>query len=379
MIKTLFILLAAFRVAFVGDPQVDNDKELAYARASIYKELRSRSDIDLVVILGDLVNDNPSLIAASKASLDSLPCPWICAPGNHDKDVYRGTKRPRDLQTFEEVLGYTDTTFVMGGVRFISFDNVRTTGRGGYEGGLSATQKEWLQRALEASGEPVVLCAHIPFTECAAKDSLDAIIAPHADRMLMMVGHTHIVSRGRYGALCEEVQAGATCGSWWRGVKDAEGIPYALMGCGAPRGYFVADFRPQKKNWYSLEYKCVGQPAEEQASATRLGDKVLVNVYGGSSDGVVQVRRGSKWITLPRIASIAPEVQEIILQNMEATREYRKAHKEEFIPMLRHPSSHVWLLPEAASGVLKCRYRDSSMSFRRTLEIKEGREFNNDR
>ena len=51
------------RVAFVGDPQVDNETELGYARASIYRELRERGDLDLVIILGDLVNDDVRLLA----------------------------------------------------------------------------------------------------------------------------------------------------------------------------------------------------------------------------------------------------------------------------------------------------------------------------
>ena len=51
------------RVAFVGDPQVDNEKELSYARRSIYDELRGRSDLDMAIFLGDLVNDDVSLLA----------------------------------------------------------------------------------------------------------------------------------------------------------------------------------------------------------------------------------------------------------------------------------------------------------------------------
>ena len=96
--KSLFILLTIFRVAFVGDPQVDNATELGYARKSIYKELRERKDLDLVIVLGDLVNDDTSLLNASTASLDSLSCPWLAIPGNHDRNVYRAEKgRGRDL------------------------------------------------------------------------------------------------------------------------------------------------------------------------------------------------------------------------------------------------------------------------------------------
>ena len=79
----LLLLAAAFplqaqrlRVAFVGDPQVDNETELAYARRSVYRELRERKDLDLTVFLGDLANDDVNLLAPSRATLDSLPFAW---------------------------------------------------------------------------------------------------------------------------------------------------------------------------------------------------------------------------------------------------------------------------------------------------------------
>ena len=107
-----FLLLAIpqgfagnFRVAFVGDPQVDNEEELRYAQKSIYKELRERKDLDMVIILGDVVNDNTEWLAPSFESLDSLPCPWICVPGNHDRNYYKkassrypGKKMPQSFR-----------------------------------------------------------------------------------------------------------------------------------------------------------------------------------------------------------------------------------------------------------------------------------------
>lgn len=35
-----------------------------------------------------------------------------------------------------------------------------------------------------------------------------------------------------------ELVTGASCGFWWVGEKDWEGIPSALMQCGTPRNYF---------------------------------------------------------------------------------------------------------------------------------------------
>lgn len=363
--KTLFIILSILRVAFVGDPQVDDRRELGFAQKSIYKELRARRDIDLVIVLGDLVNDNPSLIAESKAALDSLKCPWICTPGNHDKDVYKKTNHPRDTKTFRDVLGYTDTCIVMNGVRFICIDNVRSLPRNNYEGGLNEKQKEWLKKQLENSSDPVVLCAHIPFSECKGKDTLAVITAPYRDRLLMFCGHTHNVRRRQLKEFgCEEVQAGASCGSWWRGVPDEHGIPSALMNCGAPRGYFIVDFNAIKTDWYKMSYKCVGRKAKEQMSVTIRDDKLFVNVYGGCTEtGLVEIYSEGKWQKAEVANAPATEVLEIIEFNRNQDRDYRKSHRDEFIPMRKLNSPHLWS-SESFSRNKKPRVRYSDPTYK---------------
>lgn len=303
------------RVAFVGDPQVDNETELDYARRSIFRELRERRDLDLVVILGDLVNENASLMRPCVESLDSLSCPWVCVRGNHDNPA----------EDFASIVCPTDTAFVLGGIRFICIDDI-----GGWDG------------EIPEDGYNVV-CAHIPFSYGAPADSIAARIGDRK-RLLMVFGHTHQVHRHRIGGV-EELIAGAACGSWWRGVKDTDGIPYALMNCGAPRGYFTADFRPGREQWYTLSYNAVGRC--DVASAYRDSTGIRINVFGGAEDGRVALRyRGSRgWIKASRIEAIAPEVQEIIDWNLSHDRAYRKAHKDEFIPMRRLKSPHLWAVP----------------------------------
>ena len=92
------------RVAFVGDPQVDSETELSYARRSVYRELRERKDVDLAIFLGDLVNDKPELLEPTRATLDSLPYAWACVPGNHDRDVYKVKGKARDMATYSRVI-----------------------------------------------------------------------------------------------------------------------------------------------------------------------------------------------------------------------------------------------------------------------------------
>ena len=440
------------RVALVGDPQVDNPVEMGYARRSIYRDLRGRRDLDLCIFLGDLVNDNMSLLPESLSVIDSLPFPSFMVPGNHDRDVYRGAKssgsmsRPRDLSTWRKLVGYVDTSFVRGNVRFIMMNNVRHAAAGmtDYVGGFTEKQKHWLDSVLvtdvarggkmssgsvDRSRRPsrgkvtpalTILATHIPFSQMKGRDSVLALIPEHT-RILYVSGHTHFVSRDDS---IPEVIAGATCGSWWHGVKDSDGVPYALQSCGAPRGYFVAEI--SRDGDYRLRYRCVGMDDEvsvwgvrvECEGAVRPEDNIVmgkgesegvtvkegggvyrlyINVFGGAPDGVVRVRGGRRWrivsrgngvhdganaqgfsrkkrdLVCERSTKTAPEVEQVIEFNASMSRDYRKSHRDEFIPLRRKPSTHLWQTTDFVSGPLPVYvnvvYRDSHMRFRQRVPV----------
>lgn len=421
------------RVALVGDPQVDNPVEMGYARRSIYRDLHSRRDLDLCIFLGDLVNDNMSLLPESLSVIDSLPFQSFMVPGNHDRDVYHGSKssgsmsRPRDLSTWRKVVGYVDTSFVRGNVRFIMMNNVRHAAAGmtDYVGGFTEKQKHWLDSVLVtdvARGRKMsrgsvdrsrrtsrgkvtpaltILATHIPFSQMKGRDSVLALI-PEQARMLYVSGHTHFVSRDNS---IPEVIAGATCGSWWRGVKDSDGVPYALQSCGAPRGYFVAEI--SRDGDYTLRYRCVGRDDEVSVWGVREDDsgvyRLYINVFGGAPDGVVKVRGTRRWrivshgnevcvdngsdspdvfmestrkkryLVCERSAKTAPEVEQVIEFNASMSRDYRKSHRDEFIPLRRKPSTHLWQTTDFVSGPLPVYvnvvYRDSHMRFRQRVPV----------
>lgn len=440
------------RVALVGDPQVDNPVEMGYARRSIYRDLRGRRDLDLCIFLGDLVNDNMSLLPESLSVIDSLPFQSFMVPGNHDRDVYRGAKssgsmsRPRDLSTWRKLVGYVDTSFVRGNVRFIMMNNVRHAAAGmtDYVGGFTEKQKHWLDSVLvtdvarggkmssgsvDRSRRPsrgkvtpalTILATHIPFSQMKGRDSVLALIPEHT-RILYVSGHTHFVSRDDS---IPEVIAGATCGSWWRGVKNSDGVPYALQSCGAPRGYFVAEI--SRDGDYRLRYRCVGMDDEvsvwgvrvEGEGAVRTEDNIVmgkdesegvtvkegggvyrlyINVFGGAPDGVVRVRGGRRWrivsrgngvhdgadaqgfsrkkrdLVCERSTKTAPEVEQVIEFNASMSRDYRKSHRDEFIPLRRKPSTHLWQTTDFVSGPLPVYvnvvYRDSHMRFRQRVPV----------
>ena len=370
--KTVLILLSLLRVAFVGDPQVDDATQLGYARASIYRELRERKDLDLVIFLGDLVNDKIEYLAPTVASLDSLGCPWLAVPGNHDRDRYpKELERARDLASWQREVGYIDTSFVLKGIRFILMNDVRTRDRADYEAGWSEEQKRWLADVLARTpeGQQTVLATHIPLEEMHAQDTLAQLLSSR-EKLLLVSGHTHQVRREILtlgGRAVESLGAGAACGSWWRGVKDADGVPDALMNCGSPRSYFVCDFC---RSSYRLSFKQVA--GEGLASLGTASDgRLAVNVFGGSKEGTVRIRTGGRTVTLERVPTPAPEVLARIESNLAMTREYRRSHKEEFIPLRRLASPHVWLAPEdlhvSPGEQVTLLYRDRRTRFKKTL------------
>lgn len=382
------------RVALVGDPQVDDSTEMGYARRSVYRELYGRRDLDMCIFLGDLVNDNMSLLPESVGVVDSLPYQCFMVPGNHDRDVYRGPKsstyRPRDLSTWRKVVGYVDTSFVRGNVRFVLMNNVRHSDSGmtDYVGGFTDRQKHWLDSVLnrcvgETSGKMLsraernpsltILATHIPFSQMKGRDSVLALV-PDTSRLLLVSGHTHFVSRDDS---LRELIVGAACGSWWRGVKNSDGIPYALQSCGAPRGYFVADIH--RDGTYDLSYKCIGRPASDQLSvwavpsdSTGSSYRLYINVFGGSSDGIVSISGlGRRTCACERSQMAAPEVEQVIRLNASRSRDYRKAHRDEFIPLRRKPSPHLWqtvdLIPDPLPAHVNVIYRDAHMRIRQRV------------
>lgn len=371
---------------------------MGYARRSVYRELRGRRDLDMCIFLGDLVNDNMSLLPESVGVVDSLPYQCFMVPGNHDRDVYRGQKlstyRRRDLSTWRKAVGYVDTSFVRGNVRFVLMNNVRPSDSGmtDYVGGFTDRQKHWLDSVLNRGvgetrgrkpsrvcGTPAltILATHIPFSQMKGRDSVLALI-PDISRLLFVSGHTHFVSRDDS---IPELIAGAACGSWWRGVRDSDGIPYALQSCGAPRGYFIADIH--RDGTYDLSYKCIGKPASEQLSAWAVPNdsagrsyRLYINVFGGSPDGVVRISGlGRKTYSCERSLMAAPEVEQVIRLNASQSRDYRKAHRDEFIPLRRKPSPHLWQTTGLISGPLPSHlnviYRDAHMRIRQRVTLQK--------
>ena len=122
--------------------------------------------------------------------------------------------------------------------------------------------------------------------------------------ILALTGHMHAVSRNFIHGediIIHELVGGATCGFWWVGEKDWEGVPSALMQCGTPKGYFRINFTPKD---YTFTYKPTSLDNTRQASIWVSGidpiqaeipdlkdlekGDVLITVYGGCDSTKVE-------------------------------------------------------------------------------------------
>ena len=142
------------------------------------------------------------------------------------------------------------------------------------------------------------------------------------------------------------------------------------MNCGAPRGYFICDFAC---SGYSLAFRQIGGDGQLSVSTDSEG-RLAVNVFGGSREGTVRVRSRRGNLDLQRMSVPAPEVLARIESNHAMTREYRRAHREEFIPLRRMASPHIWITgtedtPPAAREWITVRYRDAHMRFRTRVQV----------
>lgn len=337
---------AGYRIAFVGDPQVRHERDLDFARRSIYKELMSRWDLDYTIVLGDLVNECPRLIGPSCKLLDSLNTPWARVQGNHDG--------PTHLRDTSYVLKHTE-------IRVILMDS---------NYGYTDEQVAWLDSVVTNSKvQNFIFAAHHPYYSHKRRDVMDTILKK-CPKLLVVTAHSHKMCRVQLWEGVQEINASTTCGTWYRGDPDRHGIQDSMQPCGAPRGYFIADFEPDFS--YTLEYKCVGRGKRDVASAWSEGNMLYVNVFGGHTDGTLEARIGGKWVTLVNDGTLQAPEAELVIRKNEGVDWGKVCRDIRYIPIKRCGSPHVWgssLDSPLKARRLKVRYSDPYMKFTRRLKV----------
>lgn len=362
-----------FRLNAVGDVQVSNYQELDYAMRSLWPELLASSHSpapphprtpDINLFLGDLVNNNLKLYGDLRKLMEQLPQQTWTVLGNHDRDV--DSVRWRQARTYNEVFGADMYAFNEGRVHFIILNNVYGEGTRGYKGWLSDRQLHFVEQDLKYVPDDrlIVLSMHIPLAHTRNREKLLRLLEGRGE-VLAVTGHMHQVGRFFHqgpGVHVHELSAGASCGFWWVGERDADGIPSALQQCGTPRNYFVLDF---DDTHYTMRCKAIDRDERHQMNIyvtaidtldTHLRDlaprtsaspspripELIITVFGGCDSTAVRCRiDGGEWLVCEKTKMIDPAVARV--REMNLIRAYPTRYNR-MNPMRQRNSNQIWTL-----------------------------------
>ncbi|HZF97658.1 MAG TPA: calcineurin-like phosphoesterase C-terminal domain-containing protein [Pseudoxanthomonas sp.] len=370
-------------VLLFADPQVKSVRDLDYYWRDIVQPLVGEHGAALGMSLGDLMDDNLSLLPDVLRTTMSLGVPWMHLPGNHDMDLDAGSDEDA-LRTYRAHFGPDTYAREEAQAVFIALDNVIYSpgAKPAYTGGFRDDQFAFLEAYLPTVPRDrlLVLGMHIPLFEDGADSFRDADrqrlfeLLRGFPRVLVLSGHSHAqrhwyhdAASGWQGATpLHEYNVGTACGGFWSGVKDAAGIPVATMADGTPNGYARLSINPGGA--YSLSW----HPARD-ADASGMGlhaPKVLrqgaypawgvyANVHMGDGDSVVEYRIGEgDWKPMRKVLQPDPALLvENALDDLAAElRGYDRSPEAK-------PSQHLWrgALPTdlpAGEHQVRVRYRD---------------------
>ncbi len=332
----------SFDVLALADPQVSNAREVEYFDKQIVDPILRQPSARLAVVMGDIVNDQPSQYPALIASFTRVKLPWLIAPGNHDVDVDAASEIDTTL-TFRRHFGPDTYAWEEPGTAFVVLDDVIFTPlqKQRYVGGLREDQFQFLEAyfATLPSATRVVLAFHIPvfrigpetFRE-ADRLRLFALLQRFHDPLILS-GHTHAQRHHYHGASdgwhgeapLHEYNVGAACGGYWTGLTDENGQPDSRMEDGAPNGFARLHLAPEK---ITTRYFASRGRDELRIGLTSPGTlrrfaypaySVVANLYGGDTQAVVWYRiDGGEWQLMARTEIPDPALLALNLEDARA-------------------------------------------------------------
>lgn len=298
-----------FRAAVAGDTQTYNVQQLEYLQRSLVRELAARDDVAFLIIEGDVIGDDLSLIPQFRQVIGAAGVPVYLVPGNHDADR-DAVDDAQSLDSFRHGFGPSYFSFDHGQVHFVVLDSVRYPcrsagtapeqvhprcpsggGRSSYIGLIDERQLAWLENDLAQvpADTLIVLNMHIPLVSYQGQYGVTGQVAnPGAvyallegRKVLSLAGHIHSITQIEPGDVYagwaqangsgpspfHQIVVGAACGNWWSGLPAADGVPASWQAQGAPRGYFLVDFAGAD---YQERYQATGRAASEQISLSLL-------------------------------------------------------------------------------------------------------------
>ena len=305
-----------FQALFLGDPQPRDQTEVQYLAHDVLEEMVG-TDAAFAVTLGDISFDDKELYPSLIQAMGRVGIPFYNTHGNHDAN-YDGKDTYDHYESWRTFFGPRYYSFDYGPVHFVILSDVLfPEGGTSYVAGLGEDQLAWLEADLShvPLEQLVVLSMHIPPGGSSLPPDFGRLETLLLDRpnVLSFSAHTHTIS---VGYLTEEagwsganphfhINAGATCGRWWGGTPDETEIPHSTSADGSPNGYFVLTF---DGNRFVPRFKAARRPAEYQmqihapdqvARDSLANTPVLVNVFAGSQESVVEMRVGEEGAWAP--------------------------------------------------------------------------------
>lgn len=321
-------------VLVFGDPQPKNLKDVSYYQNDIVKPIVGNHKVALGISLGDIVHDDLSLLPEIKRIDRALNTPWLYAAGNHDVD-FDAVNDEGSLESFREQFGPDTYAWEESLANFIVLDDVvYLPGKSpDYIGGIRETQFHFLARYLARADKSklLVISAHIPFFQTQAnretfrsrdRKRLFALLEPFKN-VLLLTAHSHTQTQILHDANSDwygagrlyEYNVGATCGAYWSGLKDQQGIPDSTMTDGTPNGYaklqiYQLDYRLQ---WFNARQNPIQAMALYAPKVLRKdaypGFAVYANVFMAKPDTQVQVQIDyGEWQNMKRVMQYDPNV-----------------------------------------------------------------------
>lgn len=329
-----------FRMLVFGDPQPYDTTEVDYFYRGLVRELEGVEGVEFGLSLGDLVGDNLDLFLPYKRAVSHVGIPWYNVMGNHDEN-YDVKYDSLSDESFERHFGPATYAFNHGKVHFIVLDDILypdPRGGDGYWGGFREDQFLFMENDLKfvPKDHLIVLAFHIPISE---REGWGAFRGPDRDRLfrllqdfpytLSMSAHTHFQSQDFFtrkeGWLQDKphhhFNVAASCGDWYSGPLDAQGVPMATMRDGTRKGYVFLNF---SGNRFTFDYKVAGEPADYQfelyvpktVKATRYSSaQFAANFFiGAKTDSVFFRVDGGAWKPMRYTEAFDPSYMKLLYE-----------------------------------------------------------------
>jgi len=306
-----------FSTIVVGDPQPRDSTEVGYFRDDIVAEMYGIK-AKFYLALGDIAFDNLNIYKQYNQIVGKLGIPAYNVHGNHDMNYYVPDDKYA-AETFKRIFGPTDYSFDYGKVHFIVLDNVEYKGwnktdnkRGSYRGYINEQQLSWLRNDLAQIPDDrlIVIITHIPIVSTLS-DGEHINVVNREELFELLKGRKHILALSAHMHYIEHLQfdksmgwkspnqlysinAGAGCGAWWSGPKDARGIPESFCLDGTPNGHYIFHFDGNDFNYEYMSSKFsknnqmrISFPFGLVNKDSLDGKNIIVNIFNADTKTIV--------------------------------------------------------------------------------------------